>query len=357
VSSLAATLPTVLGLALAAAAIAYALTPAVIRWVRHIGFVDSPGERKVHAEPMPTGGGLAVAAAFFAVLWGGSGLPGAPSTIALQGLTIVGGIALVLGIVDDRYGLPAWLKLAVQAGCAVILHAMGFGVDRLSNPLGGEPIDLAGVGVLLDVAWVLLVTNAVNVIDGLDGLASGIVVIALTSLAAVAYGHSDASVVWVGAILAGSTLGFLRWNFPPARIFLGDTGSQFLGMMMAAVALLENNKGTAAVTLLLPIVAMGVPILDSALAFFRRLGRGGRIFKADREHLHHRLLELGLTQRQVVTLLYYACAYLGLAAYVLSLLPRRAVLLVLILLAMGGVFLLETLKFVGRKRTPDSAGN
>jgi UDP-GlcNAc:undecaprenyl-phosphate GlcNAc-1-phosphate transferase len=345
-------LVTAIALAAAAAAIALALTPLVIRWVRSIGFVDAPGERKVHAVAMPTGGGLAVAIAFFAVLWAGALLPGAPSTSDLLGLTLVGAIALALGVLDDRFGLPAWLKLLVQAGCGVILHALGFGVDRLSNPLGGEPIDLAGVGVLIDVAWVLLVTNAVNVIDGLDGLASGIVVIALASLVAVAYGHADGSVVWVGAILAGATLGFLRWNFPPARIFLGDTGSQFLGMMMAAVALLENNKGTAAVTLLLPIVAMGVPILDSALAFFRRLGRGGRIFRADREHLHHRLLELGLTQRQAVMLLYYACVYLGIAAYVLSLLPRRAVLLVLILLAMGGVFVLETLKFVGRRRTP-----
>ncbi len=344
------TLPVVLALGAAAALISLALTPPLIRWVTKIGFVDKPGERKVHAQPMPTGGGLAVAAAFFAVLWAGSFLQGSPDTVALLGLTIVGAISLKLGLLDDRFGLPAWIKLIVQAGCAVILHALGFGVDRVSNPFGGEPIDLGGVGVLLDVVWVLLVVNAVNVIDGLDGLASGIVVIALASLVAVAYGHADGSVVWVGTILAGATLGFLRWNFPPAKIFLGDTGSQFLGMMMAAVALLENNKGTAAVTLLLPIVAMGVPILDSALAFFRRLGRGGRIFKADREHLHHRLLELGLTHRQAVMLHYYACAYLGIAAYVLSLLPRRAVLLVLLLLAMGGVGLLETLKFVGRRR-------
>jgi UDP-GlcNAc:undecaprenyl-phosphate GlcNAc-1-phosphate transferase len=123
---------------------------------------------------------------------------------------------------------------------------------------------------------------------------------------------------------------------------------------MAGLALMENDKGTAAITLLLPIVAMGVPLLDSTLAFLRRLGRGGRIFRADQEHLHHRLLHLGLTQRQAVTLMYYACAYLGLAAYVLSLLPRRAVLLVLLLLAMGGIGLLEMLRFIDRRSRRDS---
>ncbi|MEP7029042.1 MAG: MraY family glycosyltransferase, partial [Candidatus Eisenbacteria bacterium] len=184
-------------------------------------------------------------------------------------------------------------------------------------------------------------------------LAGGVVAIATAALVAVAYNHADGSVVWVGAILVGATLGFLRSNFPPAKIFLGDTGSQFLGMMMASLALLENNKGTAAVTLLLPIVAMGVPLIDSALAFVRRLGRGGRIFRADQEHLHHRLLHLGLTQKQAVSLMYFACAYLGIAAYVLSLLPRRAVLLVLILLAMGLWLALETLRFIDRRTKRD----
>lgn len=337
------------GLAVFACAAALAFTPLVRRAALARGFVDHPGERKVHAQPMPTGGGFAVALAFLGVLWLSSLLPGAPPPSALIGITLVGLIALGLGWLDDRYRLPAWLKVLVQAGCGVLLHSFGFGVDRLSNPLGGPPVELAGIGVVVDVIWVLAISNAINLIDGLDGLAGGVVAISTTALVAVAFNHADGSVVWVGAILVGATLGFLRSNFPPARIFLGDTGSQFLGMMMAALALLENNKGTAAVTLLLPIVAMGVPLVDSGLAFVRRLGRGGRIFKADQEHLHHRLLHLGLTQKQAVSLLYFACAYLGIAAYVLSLLPRRAVLLVLILLAMGLWLALETLRFIDRR--------
>jgi UDP-GlcNAc:undecaprenyl-phosphate/decaprenyl-phosphate GlcNAc-1-phosphate transferase len=342
----------VLALAAASGAVALVLTPVVRRIALRAGFFDLPGERKVHDRPVPTGGGFAVALAFLAVLWASSLLPGAPPHRALVGMTLVGGIALVLGWLDDVYRLPAWTKLLVQAGCGLLLHSFGFGVDELSNPLGGEPIQLAGIGIVVDVIWVLAITNAINLIDGLDGLASGVVAISTTALVGVAMNHADGSVVWVGAILVGATLGFLRSNFPPARIFLGDTGSQFLGMMMASLALLENNKGTAAVTLLLPIVAMGVPLVDSALAFVRRLGRGGQIFRADQEHLHHRLLHLGLTQKQVVLLLYFACAYLGIAAYALSLLPRRAVVLVLILLAMGLWLALETLRFIARRTAP-----
>ena len=333
-------------LALASFALALVLTPVVRQAALRAGFVDLPGERKVHQQPMPTGGGFAVAIAFFAVLWASSLLPAAPDRNALLGLTLVGLIALALGWLDDRYHVPGWLKLLVQAGCGLLLHSLGFGIDKLTNPLGGDPIQLKGIGVVVDVIWVLAITNAINLIDGLDGLAAGVVAIATTSLIAVAANHADGSVVWVGAVLVGATLGFLRSNFPPARIFLGDTGSQFLGMMMAALGLLENNKGPAAVSLLLPIVAMGLPLVDSALAFLRRRGR---IFRADEEHLHHRLLHLGLTQRQAVSLLYFGCAYLGIAAYVLSLLPRSAVLLVLLLLAMGLWIALETLRFIDRR--------
>ena len=335
------------GLALGTFVLALVLTPLVRSWSVRAGFLDQPGERKVHAAPMPTGGGFAVALAFFAGLWGASVLPGAPAREVNVALSLVGGIALLLGWLDDRFALPAWVKLAVQAGCGFLLHGFGFGIDKLTNPFGGAPLQLPEAGgMLVDVIWVLAIANAINLSDGLDGLAAGIVAISGTALVAVAANHADGSVVWVGALLVGAALGFLRSNFPPAKIFLGDTGSQFLGMMMAALALIENNKGPAAVTLLLPIVAMGLPIIDSGLAFLRRRGR---IFRADQEHLHHRLLHLGLTQRQAVSLLYFGCAYLGIAAYALSLLPRNAGLLVLILLAMGLWLALETLRFIDRR--------
>jgi len=336
-------------LALATFALALLATPVVRQWSSRLGFFDHPGTRKVHTAPMPTGGGFAVAFAFLAGLWASTLLPGAPDRSVVLGITAVGLITLALGWLDDRFSLPGWVKLVVQAGCGVLLHEMGFGIDKLTNPLGGAPIQLPDAGgMIVDVVWVLAITNAINISDGLDGLATGVVAISATALVAVAANHADGAVVWVGALLVGASLGFLRSNFPPARIFLGDTGSQFLGMMMAALALIENNKGPAAVTLLLPIVAMGLPLIDSGLAFLRRRGR---IFRADQEHLHHRLLHLGLTQRQAVLLLYFGCAYLGIAAYALSLLPRNAVLLVLMLLAMGLWLALETLRFIDR-RTP-----
>ncbi len=336
-------------LAIAALVLTWLLTPAVRAIALRMRFLDVPGARKVHAAPMPTGGGFAVAFAFLVVLWTSRALPTAPPSPVLLAFTVTGAIALAVGWADDRFGLPAWVKLLAQAGCGLVFHAFGFAVDKMSNPFGGAPIQLGAWSWAVDAVWTVAVVNAINVIDGLDGLASGVVVIATTALAAVAWNHSDREVVWVALILAGATAGFLRHNFPPARIFLGDTGSQFLGTMMAGLGLLENNKGPAAITLLLPIVAMGVPILDSGLAFLRRLGRGGRVWHADEEHLHHRLLHLGLSPRQVVFVLWYACAYLGLAAYMLSVLPRQAEMLVLILLAMGMGLALEALRFIDRR--------
>src|SRR5206468_2735033 len=146
----------------------------------------------------------------------------------------------------------------------------------------------------------LLVINAINLIDGLDGLAAGAVFIASISLWWVGRSHLDLYVMFFAAVMAGSTLGFLRYNFPPARIFMGDTGSQFLGLALAAISLIENRKGTVSITLLFPLVAMGVPILDSALAFARRLANRQPVFRADSEHIHHRLLRLGLSPRRAL---------------------------------------------------------
>ena len=216
----------------------------------------------------------------------------------LLGLTLAAIPLLALGLVDDLRGAGPWTKLAVQACSAMVLVHFGYGVPLLTNPFGA-PLDLGVLSGPLAVVWVLLVVNAINLIDGLDGLASGVVLIAAATLWWVGRTHSDLYVMFIASLLIGSTLGFLRWNFPPARVFMGDTGSHFLGLTLAAVALLENRKETAAVTLLFPLVALGVPVADSLLAFARRLGSGRHVFHADREHIHHRLLGLGplATQR------------------------------------------------------------
>jgi UDP-GlcNAc:undecaprenyl-phosphate GlcNAc-1-phosphate transferase len=157
--------------------------------------------------------------------------------------------------------------------------------------------------------------------------------------------------MFIASLLIGSTLGFLPWNFPPARIFMGDTGSHFLGLMLAAVALIENRKEAAAVTLLFPLVALGVPIADSLLAFARRLGSGRHVFHADREHIHHRLLGLGLSPRGALLVLWGLCAIFGITAVVLAAQPRRLSFLVVLMLALILFVVFEILTASGRKRS------
>jgi UDP-GlcNAc:undecaprenyl-phosphate GlcNAc-1-phosphate transferase len=236
----------------------------------------------------------------------------------------------------------------VQAASALILVAWGFGVPLLTNPLGGE-LRTGWLDVPLTVLWVVVVINAINLIDGLDGLAAGVVLIASMTLWWVGRNHADFYVMFLSAPLAGATLGFLRYNFPPARVFMGDTGSQFLGLTLAAISLLENRKGTATVTLLFPLVALAVPIADSVIAFVRRALAGRPVWHADSEHIHHRLLRLGLSPRAALLVLWYLSLYFGILAVVLSALPRTYGWLLLALLAMGLFFAFQVLEFIDRR--------
>jgi UDP-GlcNAc:undecaprenyl-phosphate GlcNAc-1-phosphate transferase len=285
------------------------------------------------------------------VAWLARALPGPAREFDLRpllGLTLAAIPLLALGLVDDLWGAGPWTKLAVQACAAMVLVHFGYGVPLLTNPFGAS-ISLGIWSGPLAVVWVLLVVNAINLIDGLDGLASGVVLIAAATLWWVGHSHADFYVMFIASLLIGSTLGFLRWNFPPARIFMGDTGSQFLGLTLAAAALLENRKETAAVTLLFPLVAMGVPIADSLLAFARRLGSGRHVFHADREHIHHRLLGLGLTPRGALLVLWGLCAVFGLTAVVLAAQPRSLALPVVLLLALILFVVFEILTAIARK--------
>jgi UDP-GlcNAc:undecaprenyl-phosphate GlcNAc-1-phosphate transferase len=254
----------------------------------------------------------------------------------------------VLGIVDDMRGTTPWAKLGVQACAALVLVLFGYGVPAITNPFG-ETIVSGALSAPLTVAWVLLVINAINLIDGLDGLAAGVTLIASVTLWWLGRTHQDFYVMFIAALLIGATLGFLRYNFPPARVFMGDTGSHFLGLALAAVTLLENRKGTATVTLLFPLVAMAVPIADSALAFARRLFGGHPVFRADSEHIHHRLLRLGLSPRNALLVLWYLCAYFGVMAVILAALPRHYAVMLVIVLAVGLFFAFEVLEFIDRR--------
>ena len=324
-----------------------------------LGASDVPAVGKIHTRPVLTAGGLPVVLAFLGGLWAAHGWGrDALTTERLVGLTTAAALILALGLYDDLRGTSAWEKLVVEAMAAVVLFVAGFRVVALTNPLG-DAIPLGWLALPVTVAWILVVTNAVNVIDGLDGLAAGVVVIAALTLLGIALRFEEATIAVLALLLAAATLGFLPLNWPPARVFLGDTGSLTLGFLMGATSLLENRKGTVAVTLLLPIVLLAIPLVDAALAFGRRVRQGRHPFRRDTEHLHHRLLGLGLTPRQILTLVYGVAVCLGLTAYLISVMPKQLVAVVVLILGLGGLVALRMLAYLERaaERTRHPGGS
>ncbi|NOT35068.1 MAG: undecaprenyl/decaprenyl-phosphate alpha-N-acetylglucosaminyl 1-phosphate transferase [Candidatus Eisenbacteria bacterium] len=345
-------LPYSLILGVASALVTVFLVPLAMRLALRIGAVAQPGARHVHRDPVPRLGGLAMAAGVLGVSWACYLLPGPAHHLDprfLLGLTLASIPILALGVVDDARGTSPLAKLGVQACAAVVLAQYGFGVHVVTNPLG-DPIAAGWLNLPLTIVWVLVVTNAINLIDGLDGLAAGVVLIAAMTLWWTGRVHQDFYVMFLAAPLAGATLGFLRWNFPRARAFMGDTGSQFLGLALAAISLLENRKGTATVTLLLPLVALFLPIADGVLAFARRAASGEPVFRADSSHIHHRLLHLGLSPRNATLLMWGVSLALALVAIALEGRPRRAGWITLASLAAVLWIAFEVLEGVERRR-------
>ncbi len=342
-------MPTSLQLALAAFALMLVATPLVRRLAIRAGALDHPGPRRVHRDAVPTLGGLAMVVAALGVAWLARALPNEAQELdvrPLLGLTLAAVPLLVLGVLDDTRGAPPRLKLLVQALAGVILMASGYGVPLVSNPFGA-PFEAGWLSGPLAVLWVVIVINAVNLIDGLDGLASGVVLIAAATLWWVGRGHGDFYVMFLASLLIGTTAGFLVFNFPPARIFMGDTGSHFLGLVLAAASLLENRKATTTAALLFPLTALAVPIADSVFAFGRRLRAGRPVFGADSEHVHHRLLRLGLSPRAATLALWGLCAVCAGLSLMLESLPHATGLL---LVAATGLALFVAYRLIGRGR-------
>lgn len=272
-----------------------------------------PGERKVHTQPIPQVGGWAIYLTFLLVVLLTLKLKG-----QLLGILLGGSLILILGTIDDLFNLPAKVKLVGQILAALILLFFGVKISFVTNPLGGM-IYLGGWGGLVTVLWVVGITNALNLIDGLDGLAAGISIIAAATFFCLSYlGKPAETILVLSLILMGSSLGFLRYNFSPARVFMGDSGSMFLGFTLSAIAVMGAFKSAATLALLAPILVLGVPILDTAFAIVRRLKSGQPAFQADKEHIHHKLLQLGLSQRQTVLLIYLVSIFLGAIALILS---------------------------------------
>ena len=249
---------------------------------------------------------------------------------------MTGGTAiLLLGVVDDIFQLPAKVKLVGQIVAASVLLVFDIRIDWLTNPFGSM-IYLDMWAIPFTLLWVVSLTNMLNLIDGLDGLAAGVSTIAAVTVFLMAVQQNLWLVAVLTAALAGSALGFLHFNFNPAKIFMGDTGSMFLGYMLAAVSVVGTVKSAATIALIVPMVALGLPIMDTACAIIRRFTNGQPIFKPDRGHLHHRLLDMGLSQKQVVLVLYMVSILLGVSAIVLTEVKvGQAALIVVALLALA----------------------
>ena len=290
------------------------LTPAVRSLALWLGALDPFSARKViKPTVVPRLGGLGIAAAFYIVmglLWLlGSTLARATLDPATPvGLILLGGVPiLVLGAVDDLYGLRALPKLVVQITVGGLLWAAGLRVLGTSSPTGS--IELYGVlSCVVTVAWLVGVVNAVNLIDGLDGLASGVALFALGTTTVAALLTGDLFLALLTGTLAGAVLGFLRFNWTPATIMMGDTGSLFLGYLLATTSIWSVHKSATAVLVVFPVVALGLPLLDTSLTISRRLLAGRPVMQADRDHVHHRLLGQGLPVRRAVLTLYGVCA-------------------------------------------------
>ena len=335
---------------LLAVTVSVVLTPFVRGLAHRLELLDHAlTSRKVHGRPVPRLGGVAIVTAFFAPILGLLFTDSAvgelfysdgPRAFGLIG----GGTAIaLLGVYDDLRGSGARTKFAVQFGVALAMYGLGFRVEQIASPFGAH-VSLGWMSLPFTLLWIVGVVNAMNLIDGLDGLAGGVAFIAVASTFLVALQRGQPLMILFTAALAGAVLGFLFYNFNPASIFMGDTGSMFLGFVLAASAIQTNQKGSTAVAMLVPIVALGLPIGDTLLSITRRAARGQPIFHSDRGHFHHRLMALGFSHRQTVLLLYGVCALLGATAVLLTRTGPGETLMVLVGV---GVVALGLLAWVG----------
>lgn len=309
--------------------------------------MDSDNDmRKIHNGSVPRLGGVGIYLAFYLPFLGFLFYQNRISNFLFSdirqflGLLFCSTIILALGIYDDIKGANAAKKLTVQTIAAIILFLFGFEIQKLSNPFG-DPIYLGWLSLPITVFWLVGLSNAFNLIDGIDGLASGVAFFATSALLVVALFLGNILPSLFTAALAGATLGFLRYNFNPARIFMGDSGSLFLGFTIAAISIHGSAKAHAAVAILIPIVALGLPIMDTLLAIARRLYRGLPIPTADREHIHHKLIKHGFSHRRTALMLYSFCIVLSFLAVLLAI---SSSMLVGILLAFLGLFIFWGIK-------------
>ncbi len=318
--------PWIIAAFVAAAVLSFLITPFVRRLAVHVDAVDKPDERRVHIVPIPRGGGVAVAGAFigigvlFTVVNLAFGFLPMPLRVGLDNIVALflgGGLAAAFGVLDDYFDLRARWQFLAQLALALVAIALGVVVEFINNPFATGLIRLDGAfGIGFTVLWIAGMINSINFIDGLDGLSSGVALIAAVTLGTIslttAVGVGQPYIAVLCFALAGALLGFLRWNFHPATVFVGTSGVMFIGYTLAVLSILGTAKVAVA------LLVLGVPIIDAFWIIVRRLAQRRSPFTPDRGHLHHRLLDVGLSHRSTVVLIYGICVVLGTLSLLLS---------------------------------------
>jgi UDP-GlcNAc:undecaprenyl-phosphate GlcNAc-1-phosphate transferase len=305
--------------ALVAFVVVVLLTPAVGGMARLLGVVDTPGGRRLNVRPVPRLGGLALFLGIFV-----PSLAFLPLDRETRGLLLGAAIAVTVGAIDDFRGLRWWEKLGGQLIAAAVPVWFGIWVDRFTFPLVGIHTVPAWVGVPLTIFWIVAIMNMFNFLDGLDGLAAGVAAIAGLTFAVIALSLSKPDAAIMSAIVFGACVGFLRHNFYPARIFMGDSGALLLGFVLAALSVQGLLKTAATVALFFPLLVLAVPIVDTTFVVARRLRHGQKVFEGDQAHLHHRFLRRGFSQPRAALTIWAWCTALAAAALATRFIPFRA---------------------------------
>jgi UDP-N-acetylmuramyl pentapeptide phosphotransferase/UDP-N-acetylglucosamine-1-phosphate transferase len=295
--------------------LALIFTPVAIKIAPKIGAVDIPKDnRRMHTKAMPRFGGMAIYIGTVASM-----LIFLPFSTRLMGIIAGGTLIFIVGIIDDLKNLPAKLKLVCQIICALILFQFSVRISFIGNPFGeGYYFFPWIVSLLVTVIWIVGITNTINLIDGLDGLAGGVAVIASLSIAYIAFINGRTIDCMAMLAIAGGALGFLPFNFNPAKIFMGDGGALFLGFMLAGLSVISPMKSATMLATVVPVLVLGLPIFDTTFAILRRLINKRPIMEADKGHLHHRIMAAGLGQRRTVLTLYGISGIMGMAAILMS---------------------------------------
>ena len=321
--------------------------PFVIKLAKKLNIVDKPDARKVHSRVMPRLGGLAIYIAFLAGYLYMSTIIELPISI-MVGATII----MLVGFIDDKFQIKPWQKLLGQLIAAIVVLSDGLFIKYLTIPFIDESVQVSlWIAIPISLIWIIGVTNAVNLIDGLDGLASGVSIIAASAIFVMSLIMNDVIVAFLSIALIGSTLGFLFFNFHPAKIFMGDTGSLLLGYLLSILSLISFKQVTI-ITLIIPILILAVPIIDTAIAIIRRKLNRQRIMDADKNHLHHRLLAVGYSHRQAVLFIYSMAFFFGASAILVYKADLVASILIFVLLLLVTELLIEAFGLISKNYKP-----